>query len=55
MDDIEREAKSYDNSKKFPKAGKELAETRVGSAKHEEKLKALIGLLDPDTEARDKS
>jgi len=50
MEDIEREAKDYENSKKLAKAGKELAETRVGSAEHEEKLNALISLLDPDTQ-----
>lgn len=49
MEEIEREAKSYETSKKLAKAGKELAETRVGSAEREEKLEALISLLDPDT------
>jgi hypothetical protein len=50
MEDIERDAKSYETSKKLVKAGKELAETRVGSAEREEKLEALISLLDPDTQ-----
>src|SRR5687768_17252236 len=31
MEDIEREAKGYENSKKLAKAGKELADTRAGS------------------------
>jgi hypothetical protein len=35
MEDIEREAKSYETSKKLAKVGKELAETRVGSAERE--------------------
>jgi hypothetical protein len=50
MEEIEREARSYETSKKLAKAGKELAETRVGSAEREEKLEALISLLDPDTQ-----
>jgi len=50
MEEIEREARSYETSKKLAKAGKELTETRVGSAEREEKLEALISLLDPDTQ-----
>lgn len=50
MEDIEREAKGYENSKKLAKAGKELADTRAGSAEREEKLEALISLLDPDAQ-----
>ncbi|HUS10365.1 MAG TPA: hypothetical protein VMZ30_07850 [Pyrinomonadaceae bacterium] len=50
MADIEREAKSYETSKKLAQAGKELAETRAGSAEREAKLEALISLLDPDTQ-----
>jgi hypothetical protein len=50
MEDIERQVKSYETSKKFAQAGKELAETRAGSAEREEKLEALISLLDPDTQ-----
>jgi len=50
MEEIEREAKSYETGKKLAKAGKELVETRVGSAEREEKLEALISLLDPDTQ-----
>lgn len=51
MEDIERQIKSYERSQKLAKAVKELAETRAGSAEREEKLEALIGLLDPDTQA----
>lgn len=50
MADIEREAESYETSKKLAQAGKELAETRAGSAEREAKLEALISLLDPDTQ-----
>jgi hypothetical protein len=51
MEDIEKQVKSYETSKKLGKAGKELAETRAGSAEREEKLEALISLLDPNTQA----
>ena len=51
MDDVQRQIKSYERSQKLAKAGKELAETRAGSAEREEKLEALISLLDPDTQA----
>ena len=51
MEDIEREAKSYETSQKLSKAGKELAETQAGSAEREEKLEALISLLDLNTQA----
>jgi hypothetical protein len=50
MEDIEKDAKSYETSKKLADAVKELAETRAGSAKHEEKLEALIALLDPKSQ-----
>lgn len=51
MEDIERDIKRYETSKKLAQAGKELAETRAGSAEREEKLEALISLLDRDTQA----
>ena len=51
MEDIEKQIKSYERSQKLAKAGKELAETQGGSAEREEKLEALIGLLDPNTQA----
>jgi hypothetical protein len=50
MEDIEKQIKSYERSQKLAKAGKELAETRAGSAEREEKLDALISLLGPDTQ-----
>jgi hypothetical protein len=51
MEDIEKQIKSYERSQNLAKAGKELAETRAGSAEREEKLEALISLLDPDTQS----
>jgi|GEM_PF-2289445 hypothetical protein len=51
MEDVERDIKSYETSKKLATAGKELADTRAGSAEREEKLDALISLLDPNTQA----
>jgi hypothetical protein len=51
MEDIQREAKDYERSKKMAKAGKELAATPLGSADHEEALNTLISLLDPNTQA----
>lgn len=39
MEDIERDIKRYETSKKLAKAGKELAETRAGSAEGEENWK----------------
>ena len=39
MEDVERQIKSYERSQKLAKAGKELAETRAGSAEREEKLR----------------
>lgn len=51
MEDVEKQIKIYETSKKLAKAGKELAETRAGSAEREEKLEALINLLDPDIQA----
>jgi hypothetical protein len=51
MVDIEKQIKSYETSKKLAQAGKELAETRAGSAEREKKLEALISLLDPDAQA----
>jgi hypothetical protein len=51
MEDIEKQIKSYERSQKLAKAGKELAETRAGSAEREEKLEAPINLLDPDAQA----
>jgi|SRR5215213_230222 len=50
MEDIKREVQSYETSKKLGKAGKELAETRAGSREREEKLEAMLSLLDPDTQ-----
>lgn len=41
MEDIEKQVKSYERSQKLTKAGKELAETRAGSAEREEKLVAV--------------
>jgi hypothetical protein len=51
MEDVQKQIKSYERSQKLAKAGKELAETRAGSAEREEKLEALISLLDPDSQA----
>lgn len=51
LEDIERDAKGYETAKKLAKAGKDLAETRAGSIEREEKLEALISLLDPDAQA----
>ena len=51
MEDIEKQIKSYERSQKLAKAVKELAETRAGSAVREEKLEALINLLDADAQA----
>jgi hypothetical protein len=50
MEDIKRDIQSYETGKKLAKAGKELAETRAGSAEREEKLEALSSLLDPDAQ-----
>lgn len=50
LEDIERDIKDYETSKKLAKAVEELAETRPGSAEREEKLNALINLLEPDTQ-----
>src|SRR4051794_24901832 len=50
MEDVERDIKSYESSKKLAKAGKELADTPAGSVEREEKLDALISLLDPNTQ-----
>jgi uncharacterized protein YfiM (DUF2279 family) len=47
----ELQIKSYERSQKLAKAGKELAETRAGSAEREEKVEALFSLLDPNTQA----
>ena len=49
--DIQRQAKSYETGKQMAKAAKELAATPPGSVAREEKLNALIDLLDPDTKA----
>lgn len=51
MEDVEKQIKSYERSQKLAKAGKELADTRAGSAEREKKLEALISLLDPDAQA----
>jgi hypothetical protein len=51
MEDVERDIKRYETSKKLAQAGREFAETRAGSAEREEKLEALISLFDPDTQA----
>jgi hypothetical protein len=50
-EEIEKAAKASETSKKMAKAGQELAAAPFGSAEREEKLKALIGLFDPDTQA----
>ena len=50
MEAIERDIKDYETSKKLAKAAEELAETRPSSAEREEKLNALINLLEPDTQ-----
>lgn len=55
LEDMESQAKSYENSKKLGNAGKELAATQFGSAEREEKLNELISLLDPETQAYVKS
>ncbi len=51
LEDIESQARSYENSKRLSKAGKELAATQFDSAEREEKLNELISLLDPETQA----
>jgi hypothetical protein len=51
MEDVQKQIKSYERSQKLAQAGKELAETRAGSTEREEKLEALISLLDPDSQA----
>jgi hypothetical protein len=55
LEDVQSQAKSYENSKKLAKAGKELAATQFGSTEREEKLNELISLLDPETQAYVKS
>jgi hypothetical protein len=55
LEDVQSQAKSYENSKRLAKVGKELAETPFGSAEREEKLNELISLLDPETQAYVKS
>jgi hypothetical protein len=55
LEEVQSQAKSYENSKRLAKVGNELAETQFGSAEREEKLNELISLLDPETQAYVKS
>jgi hypothetical protein len=55
LEDVQSQAKSYENSKRLAKVGKELAATQFGSAEREEKLNELISLLDPEIQAYLKS
>jgi hypothetical protein len=55
LEEVQSQAKSYENSKRLAKVGKELAETQFGSAEREEKLNELISLLDPETQTYVKS
>lgn len=55
LEEVQSQAKSYENSKRLAKVGKELAETQFGSGEREEKLNELISLLDPETQAYVKS
>lgn len=55
LEEVQSQAKSYENSKRLSKVGKELAETQFGSAEREEKLNELISLFDPEIQAYVKS
>ena len=55
LEEVQSQAKSYENSKRLAKVGKELAATQFGSAEREEKLNELISLLDPETQTYVKS